>query len=122
MFKEGAFEPSLLLRHSVDYNNIITNAITTVVETKAVLFIYSDRSKDHRPRVNSIDGIVPETRPLLSVCCENSSLYRNPVERIMSTNIHMQVASHCPSSKSNVTRNGSRSREMQLYESPTSSS
>ena len=38
MLKEGAFEPSSPLRYSAE----LANAITTVVEAKPVLFIYSD--------------------------------------------------------------------------------
>ena len=38
MFKEGAFEPSSRLRHSAE----LANAVSTQVENKPVLFIYSD--------------------------------------------------------------------------------
>ena len=50
MFKEGAFEPSSPLRHSTE----IANAITTVVQIKPVLFIYSDGGPDHRVKYISI--------------------------------------------------------------------
>ena len=50
MLKEGAFEPSSPLRHSAE----LANAITTVVEAKPVLFIYSDGGPDHRVNYISV--------------------------------------------------------------------
>jgi len=44
MFKEGAFEPSSLLRHSAE----LANTIATQVIMKPILFIYSDGGPDHR--------------------------------------------------------------------------
>jgi len=94
MFKEGAFEPSSPLRHSAE----LANAITTAVETKPVLFIYSDGGPDHRVNYISVKiALIALFRKLdLDYLCAVRTApyhsYRNPVERIMSiVNIGLQA-------------------------------
>jgi len=50
MLKEGAFEPSSPLRHSTELVNIISDK----VETKPVLYIYSDGGPDRRVNCVSV--------------------------------------------------------------------
>ena len=94
MFKEGAFEPSSPLRHSAE----LANAITTVVETKPVLFMYSDGGPDHRVNYISVKiALIALFQKLdLDYLCAVRTApyhsYRNPVERIMSIiNIGLQA-------------------------------
>ena len=91
MFKEGAFKPSSPLRHSTE----IAKAITTVVQTKPVLFIYSDGGPNHRINYISVKiALIALFRKLnLDYLCAVAPYhsYRNPVERIMSiVNIGLQ--------------------------------
>ena len=69
MLKEGAFEPSSPLRHSAE----LANAISNQVETKPVLFVYSDGGPDHRVNYVSVKiALIALFRKLDLVCCENS--------------------------------------------------
>ena len=94
MFKEGAFEPSSPLRHSAE----LANSISTQVENKPVLFIYSDGGPDHRVNFISVKiALITLFRKLdLDYLCAVRTApyhsYRNPVERIMSIiNIGLQA-------------------------------
>lgn len=94
MFKEEAFEPSSLLRHSAE----LANAISTQVETKPVLLIYSDRGPDHRVNILSVKlALIALYHKLdLGYLCAMRTApfhsYRNLVEWIMSiVNIGLQA-------------------------------
>ena len=89
--KEGAFEPSSPARHCTELGQILSSRN---LQTKPILFLYSDGGPDHRLTYLSVQMSLILKYYLDFLCVARTAPFhswRNPVERIMSLlNIGLQ--------------------------------